>query len=128
MNEGFVELISQTGIWCATTFVLGKVLLNYISKTQDANRQLSKERDEITRQDNKEREERLYTLLDRQEVLMGQQKDLLSQQAATALENKETLKKLTEIQMLHTNRLDRIEDRQSQMEAELRKIGDKLNS
>ena len=67
MNEGFVELISQTGIWCATTFVLGKVLLNYISKSQDENRKLSRERDEVTRQDNKEREERLYTILDRQE-------------------------------------------------------------
>ena len=128
MNEGFVELISQTGIWCATTFVLGKVLLNYISKSQDENRKLSRERDEVTRQDNKEREERLYTILDRQELLMSQQKELLAKQVATAQENKETLKKLTEIQMLHTNRLDRIEDRQSQMEAEIRKIGDKLNS
>ena len=126
MNESFLELISQTGIWCATTFVLGKVLLNYVSKTQDENRKINRERDEVTRQDNKEREERLYTLFDRQELLMSQQKDLLSQQAATALENKETLKKLTEIQMLHTNRLDRIEDRQSQMEAELRKIGERL--
>ena len=126
MNESFVELISQTGIWCATTFVLGKVLLNYISKTQDENRKLSRERDENTRQDNKEREERLYTILDRQELLMSQQKELLSQQLATAQENKETLKKLTEIQMLHTNRLDRIEDKQSQMEAEIRKIGDRL--
>ena len=128
MNEGFVELISQTGIWCATTFVLGKVLLNYISKSQDENRKLSRERDEVTRQDNKEREERLYTILDRQELLMSQQKELLAKQVATAQENKETLKKLTEIQMLHTNRLDRIEDRQSQMEAEIRKIGDKLKS
>ena len=126
MNEGFVELISQTGIWCATTFVLGKVLLNYISKSQDENRKLSRERDEVTRQDNKEREERLYTILDRQELLMSQQKDLLSQQAAASLENKDTLKKLTEIQMLHTNRLDRIEDKQSQMEAELKKIGERL--
>ena len=59
---------------------------------------------------------------------MSQQKELLAKQVATAQENKETLKKLTEIQMLHTNRLDRIEDRQSQMEAEIRKIGDKLYS
>jgi hypothetical protein len=40
--------------------------------------------------------------------------------------NKETLDNLNNIQMLHTNRLDRIEDRQTQLEEEVKKIGNKL--
>ena len=57
---------------------------------------------------------------------MLQQKDLLTQSITMSQHNKEMLDKLTDIQMLHTNRLDRIEDRQTQLEEEVKKIGNKL--
>ena len=57
---------------------------------------------------------------------MLQQKDLLTQSITMSQHNKEMLDKLTDIQMLHTNRLDRIEDRQTQLEEEIKKIGNKL--
>ena len=129
MNENFIQIISQTGIWCVSTFVLAKTFLDYIVK-----------REEVDRTSFKEREDRTYSIIENQEELMQQQKDLLSK-AITMIENnkeklsnltdmtqnnKETLDNLNNIQMLHTNRLDRIEDRQTQLEEEVKKIGNKL--
>ena len=54
------------------------------------------------------------------------QKDLLTRSITMSQHNKEMLDKLTDIQMLYTNRLDRIEDRQTQLEEEVKKIGNKL--
>lgn len=115
MNEALIQLISQTGIWCAAAFAIGKIFIDYINK-----------KDALERQDFKEREERVYGLLEKQEEIMSQQKDLLTQQVVMSQHNKEMLDKLTDIQMLHTNRLDRIEDRQAQLEEEVKKIGSKL--
>ena len=129
MSENFIQMISQTGIWCVTAFLLGKTFLDYIIK-----------REEVDRTSFKEREDRTYSIIENQEALMQQQKDLLSK-AIIMIENnkeklsnltdmtqsnKETLDNLNNIQMLHTNRLDRIEDRQTQLEEEVKKIGSKL--
>ena len=129
MSENFIQIISQTGIWCVTAFLLGKTFLDYIIK-----------REEVDRTSFREREDRTYSIIENQEALMQQQKDLLSK-AITMIENnkeklsnltdmtqsnKETLDNLNNIQMLHTNRLDRIEDRQTQLEEEVKKIGSKL--
>ena len=129
MSENFIQMISQTGIWCVTAFLLGKTFLDYIIK-----------REEVDRTSFREREDRTYSIIENQEALMQQQKDLLSK-AITMIENnkeklsnltdmtqsnKETLDNLNNIQMLHTNRLDRIEDRQTQLEEEVKKIGSKL--
>ena len=129
MSENFIQMISQTGIWCVTAFLLGKTFLDYIIK-----------REEVDRTSFREREDRTYSIIENQEALMQQQKDLLSK-VITMIENnkeklsnltdmtqsnKETLDNLNNIQMLHTNRLDRIEDRQTQLEEEVKKIGNKL--
>ena len=129
MSENFIQMISQTGIWCVTAFLLGKTFLDYIIK-----------REEVDRTSFREREDRTYSIIENQEALMQQQKDLLSK-AIIMIENnkeklsnltdmtqsnKETLDNLNNIQMLHTNRLDRIEDRQTQLEEEVKKIGSKL--
>lgn len=105
MNESLINLISQTGIWCAAAFVLGKVFLDYVNK-----------KDEQTRQDTLAREDRIYTILEKLEDTMSQQKDILTKQTITTEHNKLVLDKLTDIQMLHTNRLDKIEDRLARLE------------
>lgn len=115
MNENFMQLISQTGIWCVTAYTLGKNFFDYITR-----------REEDDRQNYKDREERMYSIFEKQESIMLQQKDLLSQQVTMSQHNKEMLDKLTNIQILHTNRLDRIEERQTQLEEEIKKIGSKL--
>lgn len=115
MNENFMQLISQTGIWCVTAYILGKNFFDYVTR-----------REENDRVNFKEREERMYRIIEKQEVIMIQQKDLLTQSITMSQHNKEMLDKLTDIQMLHTNRLDRIEDRQTQLEEEIKKIGSKL--
>lgn len=115
MNENFMQLMSQTGIWCVTAYILGKNFFDYVTR-----------REENDRVNFKEREERMYQIIEKQEVIMIQQKDLLTQSITMSQHNKEMLDKLTDIQMLHTNRLDRIEDRQTQLEEEIKKIGSKL--
>ena len=129
MNENFIQLISQTGIWCVTAFILAKSFFDYVTK-----------REEVDRTSFKEREDRTYSIIENQEELMQQQKDLLSKVIIMIENNKEKLSNLTDmtqsnketldnlnnIQMLHTNRLDRIEDRQTQLEEEVKKIGSKL--
>ena len=115
MNENFIQLISQTGIWCVTAYILGKNFIDYITR-----------REENDKVNFREREERMYRIIEKQEAIMLQQKDLLTQSITMSQHNKEMLDKLTDIQMLHTNRLDRIEDRQTQLEEEVKKIGNKL--
>ena len=109
MNENFIQLISQTGIWCVTAYILGKNFIDYITR-----------REENDKVNFKEREERMYRIIEKQEAIMLQQKDLLTQSITMSQHNKEMLDKLTDIQMLHTNRLDRIEDRQTQLEEEVK--------
>lgn len=113
--QPIIELITQTGIWCMTTYILAKYFFDYVKK--------DKEND---RQDHKEDKDKLYTLLDNQSKILEQQKEMLSKQVIMSEHNKEMLDKLTNIQMLHTNRLDRIEDRQTRLEEEVKKIGSKL--
>lgn len=115
MNEALMQLITQTGIWCVTAYILGKAFFDYINK-----------KDEVTRQDTKQREERIYTIMEKLENTISQQKDILVQQVLTTEHNKQVLDKLTDIQMLHTNRLDRIEDKQSQQDEELKEISKTL--
>ena len=110
-----MQLISQTGIWCVTAYILGKNFFDYITR-----------REEGDRQNYKDREERMYSIFEKQESIMLQQKDLLSQQVTMSQHNKEMLDKLTNIQILHNNRLDRIEERQTQLEEEIKKIGNTL--
>ena len=115
MNENFMQLISQTGIWCVTAYIIGKSFFDYITRREEGDRQIYKDR-----------EERMYSIFEKQESIMLQQKDLLSQQVTMSQHNKEMLDKLTNIQILHTNRLDRIEERQTQLEAASKKIWSNL--
>lgn len=105
MNDALIKLITQTGVWCATAYIVGKVFLDYVNK-----------KDDNSRQDMYNREERMYTIMERLEVTLSQQKDILTQQVVTSEHNKQVLDKLTDIQMLHTNRLDKIEDRLGRLE------------
>ena len=105
--ESVVNLITQTGIWCATSYILGRYLIQ--DKQQD-------------RQDNKEEKERLYGLIENQSKILEQQKELLTQQAMTSQHNKEMLETLTSIQMLQTTRLDRVEERQTKLEEEIKEL------
>ena len=105
--EPVVNLITQTGIWCVTAYILGRYLIK--DKQQD-------------RQDNKEEKERLYKLIENQGKILEQQKELLSQQVMTSQDNKEMLERLTSIQMLQTNRLDRVEERQTKLEEEIKEL------
>lgn len=111
--EPVVNLITQTGVWCVTAYILGRYLIQ--DKHQD-------------RQDNKEEKERLYGLIENQGKILEQQKDLLSQQVMMSQHNKEMLDRLTDIQMLHTNRLDRIEDKQTRLEEEIKDLGKNLQN
>lgn len=111
--EPVVNLITQTGVWCVTSYILGKCLIR--EKQQD-------------RQDNKEEKERLYGLIENQGKILEQQKELLSQQVMMSQHNKEMLDRLTDIQMLHTNRLDRIEERQTRLEEEIKDLGKSLQN
>ena len=105
--EPVVNLITQTGVWCVTAYILGKYLIR--EKQQD-------------RQDNKEDKERLYGLIENQGKILEQQKELLSQQVKTSQDNKEMLERLTSIQMIQTNRLDRVEERQTKLEEEIKDL------
>lgn len=111
--EPVVNLITQTGIWCVTAYILGRYLIQ--DKQQD-------------RQDSKEEKERLYGLIENQGRILEQQKDLLSQQVRASQHNEEMLDKLTHIQILHTNRLDRIEERQTKLEEEIKDLGKSLQN
>lgn len=103
--QPLVELVTQTGIWCVSAFIIAKHFFEYIKKDG-----------ENKREDMKEDKDRMYEILDKYSVLMEQQKELLSEQVCISENNKEMLNRLTDIQMLHTNRLDRIEDRLGRLE------------
>ena len=105
--EPVVNLITQTGVWCVTAYILGRHLLR--EKQQD-------------RQDNKEEKERLYRLIENQGKILEQQKELLRQQVMMSQDNKEMLERLTSIQMIQTNRLDRVEERQTKLEEEIKEL------
>ena len=111
--ESVVNLITQTGVWCVTAYILGRHLLR--EKQQD-------------REDNKGEKERLYGLIENQSKILEQQKELLTQQAMTSQHNKEMLEKLTSIQMLQTNRLDRVEERQTKLEEEIKELRKSLQN
>ena len=111
--DSVINLVTQTGVWCVTSYILGKCLIR--EKQQD-------------RQDNKEDKERLYGLIENQGKILEQQKELLSQQVMMSQHNKEMLDRLTDIQMLHTNRLDRIEERQTRLEEEIKDLGKSLQN
>lgn len=130
--DQFLEMIVQGGSWLVgilAAMVIGKQMIEYI--------RVDKEND---RKDNKEDRERIYALMERQNLLAAQQKDVLLQtnlliqkQAGMEEHNREmlnglkaTLDKMNDIQMLHTNRLDRIEDKQENLDQALKRIGDKL--
>lgn len=132
MSE-WLDVIVQGGSWLVgvlAAMAIGKQLIDYIKndKQQD-------------REDSKQDRERMYSLIERQNTLAEQQKDMLVQtnaliQTQVGMEEhnremlnglKATMDKMNDIQMLHTNRLDRIEDKQELMEREIRKIGDRLS-
>lgn len=132
--EQFVELIVQGGSWLVgvlAALAIGKQLIDYIKNDKDQDRL-----------DFKEDRERIYCLMERQNNISEQQKEMLVQtnsliqkQIGMQEHNREmlnglkaTMDKMNDIQMLHTNRLDRIEDKQELMEKEIRKIGDKLQA
>ena len=111
--DSVINLVTQTGVWCVTSYILGRYLIQ--DKQQD-------------RQDNKEEKERLYGLIENQGKILEQQKELISQQVMMSQHNKEMLDRLTDIQMLHTNRLDRIEERQTRLEEEIKDLGKNLQN
>lgn len=69
----------------------------------------------------------MYTMIENQGKILEQQKELLSEQVLMSRHNKEMLDRLTDIQMLHTNRLSSIEDRQFRLEQEVKEINEKLS-
>ena len=105
--DSVINLVTQTGVWCVTAYILGRYLIR--EKQQD-------------REDNKEEKERLYGLIENQGKILEQQKELLSQQVMTSQDNKEMLERLTSIQMLQTTRLDRVEERQTKLEEEIKEL------
>ena len=109
--QPIVDLVTQTGIWCVTAYGLGRYILNNGS---------------LDRKENKEEKERLYSIIDNQGKILEQQKELIGKQVIMAEHNKEMLDRLTKIQMLHTNRLDRIEDRQTRLEEEMKELNRSL--
>lgn len=121
--EQIADLIAKTGIWCVTAYLIGKRFMDYIKSDREQSREDTQREREQSREDRqKEREhdrvekDRLYSVIENQSMLMQQQKELLGQQLVLSEHNKEMLDKLTEIQILHTNRLDRIEDRLGRLE------------
>lgn len=120
--QPFINTIAQAGVWCIAAFVMGKMFIDYINKDKELDRQ-----DVVNeRQMFREERERLYLLVEGQGKILEQQRDMLGQQVEASKHNKEMLDKLTNIQMLHTNRLDRIEDRQSRLEEEVKEINRNL--
>ena len=111
--DSVINLVTQTGVWCVTSYILGKYLIR--EKQQD-------------RQDNKEDKERLYGLIENQGSILEQQKELLSQQVMMSNHNKEVLDRLADIQVLQTNRLDRIEERQTKLEEEIKDLRKSLQN
>lgn len=131
--EQWFNLFIQGGSWAVGIFaagVVGKQLIQYITK--------DKEQDRI---DFREDKKKMYELMDKQNQISAEQKEMITQtnillqkQVEMSSSNKEmiaglkaTMDKMNDIQMLHKNRLDRIEDRQIFMEREIAKIGDKLS-
>ena len=121
--QPFINAVAQAGVWCMAAFILGKSYLDYINK--------DKEHDRLERLDdrdyNRAEREKLYQLMNDQASILKDQKILLSRQVDVSEHNKDMLDKLTNIQMLHTNRLDSIEDRQSRMEEELKRLNSNCN-
>lgn len=122
MDPALLEIVTQGGSWLVgviAAIVIGRQFVNFVSKDK-----------ELDRADSKEEKEKMYALMEKQNELYGQQKELLIRMDSYSREMlkglKGTMDKMNEIQMLHTNRLDRIEDKQSQMETELRKISEKI--
>lgn len=140
METSIMDFILQGGSWAIgilAALVVGKQFISYITKDKEMDRQDAKERLDRDRAFAKEDNERVYSLMEKQNVLFEQQRETLIQislkQVSSDEQNrlifnglKDTMDGLKEIQMLHTNRLDRIEDRQSNLEREIMKISDKL--
>lgn len=105
--QPMINLVTQTGIWCLSTYILAKYFLDYIKSDKEQEKEDRKlERTECQRE-----KDRLYGLIESQNRLMEQQKDLLSH-------NRDMLTKLTEVEMLHSTRLDRIEDKIERLKRE----------
>lgn len=109
-TQPFIDLITKTGIWCLTAFIVGRTFFDWIKRDK-----------EMDREDMKEDRAQMYALMERQGNLLEQQKELINRQVLMSEHNKEMLDRLTDIQMLHTNRLDRIEDRLGRLEEETKK-------
>lgn len=123
--EQLLELITQGGSWIIGIFaagVIGRQFIAYIKSKDEETRELLK----ADRAETKAEKERLFNMFEGQRAILEQQKDMLVEQMKTNANNTKMLEKLTDIQMLHTNRLDRMEDRQSRLEDEIKKIGDRL--
>ena len=103
--SSFAKLFTETGVWCVTAYLLGKTLLDILRKDK-----------EQAREDYKADKERMYSFIDEQNAILNELKQLVNNQASAAEQSKEMLHKLTDIQMLHTNRLDRIEERLGRLE------------
>ncbi|MCF0126846.1 MAG: hypothetical protein HUJ68_14060 [Clostridia bacterium] len=106
--EPIITLITQTGIWCVSTFILAKLILDNMKSEKI---------------EHKEDKNKLYDIYITQAKILQEQKELIKEQVSISKNNKEMLDKLTNIQMLHTNRLDKIEERLEDMEDELKKRG-----
>lgn len=129
MEAALLELIIQGGTWfvgCMAAFIVGKLFVQYVNKERST-----------YRDDTKEEKDRLYSIIESQNDLLSnqgsileQQKQMLEntnrlieQQISMEMDNREVLNalvvsndKMTEIQMLHANRLERIEDRLERVE------------
>ena len=114
--QPFTELITQAGIWCVAAFLIAKLFIDYIKSDKEQDREDHKQERERDREDYKEEKLRMFSVIDNQGKILDQQKTMLEKQLLMSEHNKDMLDKLTDIQMLHTNRLDRIEDRLGRLE------------
>ena len=121
--QPFINTIAQAGVWCIAAFLMGKMFLDYVKKDKEHDREDMKEERAVYNNE----KERIYSLYERQSKILEQQSQMLSELLSVSQHNRDMLDKLTNIQMLHTNRLDRLEDRQSRLELELKDVNQKLS-
>ena len=124
MNEIF-KAVAGNGAWGLLAVFLIKYFIEDKAKTIERFESNHKE----TIEDMKEDKDKLLEIVMSQKELLTQQKEILSKQTDMLSHNEETLNglkiamdKIVDIQLLHANRLEKIEDRLERVEKQTLKI------
>ncbi len=115
MESIILETLTQYGFLGVGIIFMTKKYFEHTEKNIDNNRE-----------DSRQREERLYQIFDKQSEMMEQQFLLLQEMKASTDYHKDMLNKLTDIQMLHTNRLDRIDGEMALVKSEVTSIKEQI--